>query len=237
MGMKIPIIIYWLVIHLGLISGERGEYQCVDWYPEHLGNPEKMYINGHRILASQSNPRLWSDVNCKSFWTRMEVPNDPPEVTLGGFEVNRGIQWQMKCMAQLTLAVVICEVNIELDNMSECTGPKKTIQELAHRRQAVFPELKPFTYYKITQDELKSFLSAMGNVGALAEKGIRLGNEKYMYISGSDMICRGKKGTGGLHAAKSKTTLVIGIYDDGIQPGQAAIAVEKMAEYLSGQNY
>ena len=31
--------------------------------------------------------------------------------------------------------------------------------------------------------------------------------------------------------------LVVGIYDDSIQPGQAASAVEKMAEYLEGQNY
>ena len=30
--------------------------------------------------------------------------------------------------------------------------------------------------------------------------------------------------------------LVIGIYDDSIQPGQAAIVVEKMADYLSDNN-
>ena len=31
--------------------------------------------------------------------------------------------------------------------------------------------------------------------------------------------------------------LVLGIYDDKLQPGQAANVVEKMAEYLSTQNY
>lgn len=90
---------------------------------------------------------------------------------------------------------------------------------------------------EITQDEIKSFLSSMGNVEALAGTGIRIGGEKYMYISGTDTICRGKKGQGGIHMAKSNTTLVIGIYDENVQPGQVAIVVEKMADYLSGQNY
>jgi len=89
----------------------------------------------------------------------------------------------------------------------------------------------------VTQAELKSFLAAMGNVNSLASTGIHFGGEKYMYISGTDTICRGKKGTGGLHAAKSKTTLVLGIYDDQIQPGQAANVIEKMADYLATQNY
>ena len=33
------------------------------------------------------------------------------------------------------------------------------------------------------------------------------------------------------------SALVVGIYDESLQPGQAAIVVEKMAEYLSSQNY
>lgn len=88
----------------------------------------------------------------------------------------------------------------------------------------------------IAQAELASLLSSLGKVDALASGGIKLGGEKYMYISGSDSICRGKKGTGGVHCAKSKTTLVVGIYDDSIQPGQAATVVERMADYLSENN-
>ncbi len=33
------------------------------------------------------------------------------------------------------------------------------------------------------------------------------------------------------------SALVVGVYDDTIQPGQAASAVEKMADYLAEQNY
>lgn len=58
---------------------------------------------------------------------------------------------------------------------------------------------------QITQADLQAFLAAMGSVETLAANGIRLGGEKYMYISGTDSVCRGKKGTGGVHLAKSKT--------------------------------
>ena len=81
-----------------------------------------------------------------------------------------------------------------------------------------------------------TLLTNMNKVDAMAASGIKLGGEKYMYISSTDCLLRGKKGTGGLHAAKSKTTLVIGIYNDSIQPGQATIVVEKMADYLSDNN-
>ena len=56
------------------------------------------------------------------------------------------------------------------------------------------------------------------------------------YISSTDNVVRGKKGTGGVHCAKTKTTLILGIYDDSIQPGQAASVVEKMADYLIENN-
>ena len=93
-----------------------------------------------------------------------------------------------------------------------------------------------FIFFQITQAELASIVSSMGKVKVLAASGTRLGGEKYMYISSTDEILRCKKGTGGFHAAKSKTTLIIGIYDDTIQPAQAATVVEKMADYLSANN-
>jgi len=89
----------------------------------------------------------------------------------------------------------------------------------------------------ITQDELKKFVANMGNVTTLSTSGIVLGGIKYMYLSGDDETCRGKKGTGGVHMAKSNTTLVVGIYDDAIQPQQAATAVESIADFLKKSNF
>ena len=45
------------------------------------------------------------------------------------------------------------------------------------------------------------------------------------------------KHKGGLQMRCLFSALVLGIYDDKIQPGQAASVVEKMADYLATQNY
>jgi len=89
----------------------------------------------------------------------------------------------------------------------------------------------------ITQDELKKVVANMGNVTTLSTSGIVLGGIKYMYLSGDEDTCRGKKGTGGVHLTKSNTTLVVGIYGDSIQPQQAATAVEGIADHLKKSNY
>jgi len=89
----------------------------------------------------------------------------------------------------------------------------------------------------IEQAELKKFLSNMGKVDILSTSGITLGGVKYMYLSGNEETCRGKKGAGGVHLAKSNTTLVVGVYDDKIQPQQAAVAVESIADHLKQSNY
>ena len=87
----------------------------------------------------------------------------------------------------------------------------------------------------MTQPELAKLLNNMGNVAALGGSGVVLGGIKYMYLSGDDTVVRAKKGTSGVHASKSNVTLLVGIYDDPLQPGEAAQAVEEMTEYLKGQ--
>ena len=90
---------------------------------------------------------------------------------------------------------------------------------------------------QITQTELQNFVNSLNNPTQLQSSGINLGGVRYIYLSGGDNVWRGKKGQGGVHVAKSKTTIVVGVYNQDMQPGQAANAVEKMAEYLAGQNY
>ena len=53
-----------------------------------------------------------------------------------------------------------------------------------------------------------------------------------MYLSGDDKLARGKKGTGGVHISKSNTTVLIGVYDNSLQPPQAAQLVERLTTYL-----
>ena len=62
--------------------------------------------------------------------------------------------------------------------------------------------------------------------------GLWCGGVKYMYLSGDDKLARGKKGTDGVHISKSSTTVLIGVYDNSLQPPQAAQLVERLTTYL-----
>merc|ERR1719148_124395 len=44
------------------------------------------------------------------------------------------------------------------------------------------------------------------------------------------------EGLGGIHCAKSKNTLIVGVYGESTQPGSAAVAVENFAAHLGKNN-
>ena len=46
-----------------------------------------------------------------------------------------------------------------------------------------------------------------------------------------------KKGSGGVVCVKTKQAVLIGMYDDGIQPGECTKVVETLADYLISVNY
>jgi profilin len=72
--------------------------------------------------------------------------------------------------------------------------------------------------------------------GKLAEKGLFLGGVKYLVIPGDPgAVIRGKKGQDGVTIKKTVSALVIGIYGEGAQPGEANVVVENLGDYLVGQ--
>ncbi len=48
-------------------------------------------------------------------------------------------------------------------------------------------------------------------------------------------VIRGKKGPGGCTIKKTVTALVVGIYGEGVTPGDCSVVVENLGDYLSGQ--
>ena len=48
-------------------------------------------------------------------------------------------------------------------------------------------------------------------------------------------MIRGKKGPGGLTIKKTVTALVVGVYGEGVSPGDCSVVVENLGDYLSGQ--
>ena len=85
---------------------------------------------------------------------------------------------------------------------------------------------------QISRTEIDKILMGMKDPSVFQASGLMCGGVKYMYLSGDDKVCRGKKGTGGVHVSKSNTTILIGVYDESLQPPQAAQLVEKLTAHL-----
>eukprot|EP01097_Dermamoeba_algensis_P002568 TRINITY_DN2022_c0_g2_i2.p1 TRINITY_DN2022_c0_g2~~TRINITY_DN2022_c0_g2_i2.p1 ORF type:complete len:140 (-),score=27.25 TRINITY_DN2022_c0_g2_i2:63-437(-) len=67
--------------------------------------------------------------------------------------------------------------------------------------------------------------------------GITIAGEKYMGIKGDQQSIYGKKGKGGIATAKTGQAIIVGRYDETLQPGNAANIVEKLADYLRENGY
>nr|GFB50934.1 profilin-1 like [Tanacetum cinerariifolium] len=72
--------------------------------------------------------------------------------------------------------------------------------------------------------------------GSLAPTGLYLGGTKYMVIQGeAGAVIRGKKGPGGVTVKKTAMSLIIGVYDEPMTPGQCNMIVERLGDYLLDQ--
>ena len=62
--------------------------------------------------------------------------------------------------------------------------------------------------------------------------GITIGGVKHMCIKAEGRSLYGKKGAAGVVCVKTNQAIVIGFYNETIQPGQCTLIVEKLADYL-----
>ncbi|KAK3895323.1 hypothetical protein Pcinc_000952 [Petrolisthes cinctipes] len=91
--------------------------------------------------------------------------------------------------------------------------------------------------FTIQPTEVQALLKGFASADALQSSGLHVAGEKYFFIGSGDSFIRGKKGQNGIHASKTNQAIIIGYYDDSIQPGTCTTEVEKVADYLKGQNY
>mmetsp|Transcript_139020 Transcript_139020/g.196781 ORF Transcript_139020/g.196781 Transcript_139020/m.196781 type:complete len:125 (-) Transcript_139020:45-419(-) len=68
-------------------------------------------------------------------------------------------------------------------------------------------------------------------------KGVHVSGSKYMTIKADNRSLYGKKGAAGVCCVKTTQAMLVGQYDEGIQPGNAANTVEKLADYLIENGY
>ncbi|XP_076933016.1 profilin-2-like [Bidens hawaiensis] len=97
-------------------------------------------------------------------------------------------------------------------------------------QSSTFPQVKP--------EEITAIINDFNEPGSLAPTGLHLGGTKYMVIQGeAGAVIRGKKGAGGVTVKKTGMSIIIGIYDEPMAPGQCNMIVERLGDYLIDQGF
>jgi len=91
--------------------------------------------------------------------------------------------------------------------------------------------------FNVSPEEGKKLLGGFKDASTVQGAGVTIGGVKYMTLKADPRSIYGKKGATGVVAVKTGKAVLIGFYDENVQPGQATNVVEKLADYLIENNY
>eukprot|EP01117_Protostelium_nocturnum_P020532 TRINITY_DN9283_c1_g1_i1.p2 TRINITY_DN9283_c1_g1~~TRINITY_DN9283_c1_g1_i1.p2 ORF type:complete len:127 (-),score=45.87 TRINITY_DN9283_c1_g1_i1:137-517(-) len=91
--------------------------------------------------------------------------------------------------------------------------------------------------FNVTAQEAKNLAAGYKDASSLRANGIHLSGVKYLTLRADDRSIYGKKGAAGVITVKTGKAVLIGVYNENTQPGQAASVVEKLADYLIEQGF
>jgi len=75
------------------------------------------------------------------------------------------------------------------------------------------------------------------DVSKFTAGGIIVNGVKYFVLKTDPRSVYGKQGAGGIVLVKTNQCILVGVYDEKLQPGAAANVVEKVGDYLLESNY
>eukprot|EP00298_Acanthocystis_sp_HF-20_P015062 c21015_g1_i1.p1 GENE.c21015_g1_i1~~c21015_g1_i1.p1 ORF type:complete len:152 (-),score=60.80 c21015_g1_i1:253-708(-) len=85
--------------------------------------------------------------------------------------------------------------------------------------------------------EVQALVNVFTNSSGAAGSGFMIGGTKFMYLRSDDQMAAGKKGNDGFVAYKTGQCVVVGFYQDPIQPAACSAATSKVSEYLKSVGY
>jgi len=91
--------------------------------------------------------------------------------------------------------------------------------------------------FEVAKEELAKLVQGFEKQDTLASTGVTLAGNRYIYLSGTERVVRCKLGKVGVHCMKTTQAVVVALYEDPIQPQQAASVVEKLGDYLMNHGY
>lgn len=86
------------------------------------------------------------------------------------------------------------------------------------------PSLLLTSRFQLSGPEATALIAGFNDAGPLRANGLWLQGAKYLVLRADERSIYGKKGAGGVVAVKTGQAVLIGIYDENIQPGQAYFA-------------
>ena len=90
----------------------------------------------------------------------------------------------------------------------------------------------------VTPAEVKKLVSGISDSSQFQQSGIIIGGTKYMFVRSLERSAYGRKGgDSGCCIVKTNKAIIIGIYGDGVQPGQCNTVVEKLGDFLTDSGY
>ncbi|KAJ3216729.1 profilin, required for normal timing of actin polymerization in response to thermal stress [Dinochytrium kinnereticum] len=91
--------------------------------------------------------------------------------------------------------------------------------------------------FTISQTEAKKLAEAFKDASGIRAGGLHIANVKYFTLRADDRSIYGKKEATGVVCVKSKQAILIGVYGEKSQPGEATKIVEALADYLISVGY
>jgi profilin len=86
--------------------------------------------------------------------------------------------------------------------------------------------------FDVTKEELAKLVQGFDKTEILTSGGVTLAGQRHIYLSGTDRVVRAKLGKTGVHCMKTQQAVIVAIYEEPVQPQQAASVVEKLGDYL-----
>lgn len=86
--------------------------------------------------------------------------------------------------------------------------------------------------FEVSKEELAKIVQGFDKTELLTSGGVTLASQRYIYLSGTDRVIRAKLGKMGVHCMKTQQAVIVSIYEEPVQPQQAASIVEKLGDYL-----
>ncbi|KAJ3171943.1 profilin, required for normal timing of actin polymerization in response to thermal stress [Irineochytrium annulatum] len=91
--------------------------------------------------------------------------------------------------------------------------------------------------FSVNPTEVQNLNKAFKDASGIRAGGLHISGVKYFTLRADDRSIYAKQGAGGVVCVKTKQAVLIGVYADPIQPGEATKVVEALADYLISVNY